>query len=208
MINPYAYFDCLAISTRLQKVFESVAEAEVHLFTYLACLLSLYKKHPASDWEYSYASTKTGSPFSPALAEAVPELVMSGLLRRTNNNYLQITTEGRAEYEFLRTLSQNAGREIFLEGASSSVLALPVGIVREAILHEPELQRATTVSSTRALLDGPGVGILYDQFSVLSAAVGVEVQSLMVPSVVWLTYLARFSKTLEPAFPDTIQLQG
>ena len=132
MINPYAYFDCLAISTRLQKVFESVAEAEVHLFTYLACLLSLYKKHPASDWEYSYASTKTGSPFSPALAEAVPELVMSGLLRRTNNNYLQITTEGRAEYEFLRTLSQNMGREIFLEGASSSVLALPVGIVKRS----------------------------------------------------------------------------
>lgn len=208
MVNPYAYYDCLSVTTKLQKALDSVAEAELHLFTYLACLLTLYKNQPASDWEYFYTSTRTGSPFSPAMADAVPHLETTGLLRRANNRYFQITDSGRDEYESLRVLTENSRREIFLEGACSSVLALPVGIVREAVLHEPELHRATKLTSTRALLDGPGLGILYEQFSVLSAAVGVEVKSLMVPSVVWLTYLARFSKSFEPAFPEATSTQG
>ena len=205
MINPYAYFDCLALGTKLKRVFDSVAEAEFHVFTYLACLLSLYRSRPLADWEYGFVSTKNGSPFSTALADVVPELISSGMFVRASNNYLGITEDGSREYEFLRTLSQNQSREAFIDGASSSVLALPVGVVREAILQEPELHRATAVSSTRFLLDGPGIDILYDQFSVLSAAVGVEVQSLMVPSVVWLMYLAHYSNSLKPAFAEAMR---
>ncbi|MCP4698062.1 MAG: hypothetical protein GY862_14590 [Gammaproteobacteria bacterium] len=48
-INPYAYFDCLSISARLEKTLGSVFKGEIYLFAYLACLLSLYKKHPVSD---------------------------------------------------------------------------------------------------------------------------------------------------------------
>jgi hypothetical protein len=197
MINPYASFDCLSVGHKLQSVLEDVAEAELHLFTYLACLLSLYRSRPVADWGYQHTSTKSGTPFSYDVANAASQLILSGFFSRTPNGNLQVTDDGSEEYALLLRLSQLNKREAFLEGACSSVLALPVGIVREALLHEPELERATALSSARTLLDGPGLSLLYEQFSALSDAVGVEVKGLMTPSVVWLTYLSRASESLK-----------
>lgn len=199
MINPYASFDCLSVGTKLQKVLDDVADAELHLFTYLACLLTLYRGQPVTDWGYQHTSTKNGAPFGYEIAAAIPQLVLSGFFSRTATGNLRITDEGKKEYDTLLSLSQNQKREVFLEGACSSALALPVGVVREALLHEPELERATALSSARTLLDGPGISLLYEQFAALSEVVGMQVKGLMTPSVVWLTYLAKASKILDPS---------
>lgn len=202
MINPYAAFDCLAVGVKLQEVLEDVADAELHIFTYLACLLSLYRSRPMSDWGYQHTSTQTGAPFSYDLEKGIPQLLRTGFLRRTQNGNLRVTTPGIGEYESLVQFSQNQQREVFLEGACSSILALPVGVVREALSHEPELARAKALSSTRMLLDGPGLSVLYEQFAALSEVVGVDVEGLMTPSVLWLTYLMRVAQSSNPVFAD------
>lgn len=194
MVNPYAYFDCLSIGKRLQEFSGDFAAAEIHLFAYLACLLWLYKKRPVADWEYLFAGTKDGSPFSPDINKALYLQSSSGFIEQFGY-YLQITDIGLEEYALLRSLSQNSKRETFIDGACSSILALPIGTIREAIFQEPELERVSKSPRAELLLDDRRVEGLYAQFETLSATIGVDVENLMVPAVVWLTYLSQIAET-------------
>lgn len=193
MINPDAGFDCLSIALRLQQSLSNVAPGELHLFAYLACLLSLYRGNAVSDWGYGFAGTRNGSPFSPEIGSAQQRLVSLGLLSY-KKDYLTISEVGREEYKELRRLSQNALREPYVEAACSSVLALPVGLIRTALSEEPMLRPSAQLASTRPLLAGPGLVLLHEQFEILSAAVGVEVRDLLIPAAVWLTYLSRVAE--------------
>jgi hypothetical protein len=70
---------------------------------------------------------------------------------------------------------------------------MPVGSIREGLTNEPTLNRVNALGTTRQLLDGPGLEGIYQQFTVLSQAVGVDAQDLMVPAVVWITYLLKYN---------------
>jgi hypothetical protein len=194
LINPYAYFDCLSIGANFKRPLGNVAFAELHLFAYFACLLSLYRKNPVSDWGYMYAGTKEGTPFSPEIAEAMPKLIQNGLFTE-HEGFLELTKSGYSEYETLLQMSQMKEREIYLQSSCSCVLALPVGIVRSALINEPELRRST-LSTTRRLLENPGLEILYEHFLALESAVGTDVQDLMMSAIIWLTYLSEQSNNL------------
>ena len=197
--NPYATFDCLAIGIRLQKLLDNFAISELHIFSYLACLLSLYSRQSVSDWNYEYTSTKEGSPFSIDLNSSLDDLILGGYISQ-EDVYLKVTKQGYNEYELLRSLKINNSREIYIEGACSSILTLPVSLVREAMLQEPELRKFTVLGSTRRLLEEQNLYSIYQQFSVLSAAIGIEVQELMIPATIWLTYLIQNAKTINNSF--------
>ena len=189
MINPDAAFDCLSIARRLQSSLKNSAPGEIHLFAYLSCLLSLYGGQAASSWGYSFAGTQHGSPFSPELNGALEDLLALGLLS-SEGQYLMVAQEGTEEYGELRRLSQNLMREKYIEAACSSLLSLPVGLIRSALSEEPMLRPSSKLGSTRALLVGPGLELLHQQFRDLSNAVGVDTRDLLVPATVWLTFLS------------------
>ncbi len=191
--NHNAYFDILAISSRLQELLGDIAFAEIHLFAYLACLLSLYKKIPASKWGYVFAVTEYGYPYSADLYDAVETMKRRGYLvdaEKLAPEYLKITEDGKNEYAMLRDLSQMAAREPFIDGACSSLLALPVGTIRTALSQDINIKNALVLGKKRLLLTRAEQEILYEQFASLSTAIGADIDDLMVPSVVWLTYLA------------------
>ncbi|HYA39976.1 MAG TPA: hypothetical protein VEF34_01630 [Syntrophobacteraceae bacterium] len=171
----------------------NIARSELHLFSYLACLLSLYKNHPVADWEYGFAVTQQGHPFSPDIDEALGVLFQIGHLVRANS-YLKTSMGGVNEYNILKSLQINAEREPFLDGACASLLALPVGTIRHALSQEPDIRNAVSLSQSRKLLTDSSLDMLYDQFATLSKAIGVDVDDLMVPSVVWLTYLSQIDE--------------
>jgi hypothetical protein len=193
MINSAAAFDCLSIGDRLQCSLKNFAPGEVHLFAYLSCLLSLYAGNAASDWGYTFAGTRHGSPFSPEINDAVEDLVALGLLSH-ERGYLVVALEGQEEYQVFRQFSQNGIREKYLEAACSSLLSLPVGLIRSALSEEPMLRPSTKLDSTRALFAGPGLELLHEQFRALSSAIGIETQDLLVPATVWLTFLSHGSE--------------
>lgn len=191
-MNSRALYDSLGIGIRLQASYGNVAKAEVHIFAYLSCLLSLYKGWPVSKWGYTFISTDQGIPFALDIENSILVLLERGLMSQ-QETYYRVTHLGKAEYEILSQLKDLGERSAFLEGACSSILSLPVGIIRDAITQEPELQRANTLSVSRQLLHGPGLTSLHRQFERLSSAVGIEVSDLMIPAVIWLTYLAKVS---------------
>lgn len=195
MLNPFAFYDSLALSNKLQGILGSCVRSEIHLFSYLSCLLSLYKKCPAADWGYSFAGTQYSAPFSKEVEDAINISVNYGLLIEADQ-YIQISRRGVSECQNLSRLGQNMERERFLDGACSSVLAMPVNILRTSLLSEPGLNTSTKLSSPRLLLDesNPSLVLLYDQFQALSKTIGVELDDLMVPAVLWLTYLSNTQK--------------
>lgn len=190
MLNSYAAFDCLYIGSHLEDALQNFAEAEIHLFSYLACLLSLYRQHPVSDWGYGFSGTRNGAPFAVELNNAIGALKSVGFVT-SEGEYLKLSREGTAECAELSELSINAERIQCLEGACACLLTMPVGVVRDALSQEPMLKPSVRLNDARPLLAGPGLSLLYDQFSELSNAIGVQVSDLLIPATVWLTYLSR-----------------
>jgi hypothetical protein len=191
--NPLAYFDALAISVKLQQTFDRTAISEVHLFAYLACLLSLYRGCAASDWGYEFVATENGSPFSADLEEAIVSLVLEGLGEQSDR-YLVVTVEGQSVCAELSDFERNRRREEFLSAACASVLALPLGTIRSAMVTDHDMKLATELRDTRRLLTETAVEDLHDAFSALSDEIGIHVRDLMVPAVVWLNYLAQIER--------------
>jgi hypothetical protein len=190
MLDPVATYDCLFIGSRLQKRFDGFAPAELHLLAYLACLLSVYRKSPVADWGYSFIGTEFGAPYSQEVDKVVRGLIERQLFMEMDDKLIA-TPECFTEIELFSSLSFYESRNDYLNGACASILAFSVGIVREALSQEPELNRAKTLASTRELLDGPGLQLLYEQFDALSTALGSEFRDLRVPSVAWLTALVQ-----------------
>jgi hypothetical protein len=193
MVSPYAAFDSLYIASALSVNTRPAVVAEVHVFAYLACLLSLYRGHPVSDWGYGFAGTRDGSPFSPEIEEAARALAATGCLQ-LSEGHIRITDPGLAELSTLQQLSQNRERMEYLEPALSSALTMPVGVIRYAISQEPTLKPTGRLATTRSLLEGPYLPKLYEQFATLGRTVGVEHKDLLIPATVWLGYLWRASE--------------
>jgi len=191
-VNPHSFFDSLFIVDRVEKVLGDSTSLEVYLFAYLGCLLALYRNHPTDEWGYSFVGTKMGAPYSMDLEAAIGTSIRRGFLSDKQNR-LTLTDAGAAELRFLSHLGQNRLRQVYLEASCSTLLSFPVGMIREGLFNEPGLKASVQLSSTRALLTGPALELVYEQFSELSRAVGVNVEDLMVPAVVWVDYLSRIS---------------
>jgi hypothetical protein len=194
MISPEATFDTLAVVSRLRPRLEFVFASEIHLFLYLSCILSISTKQPVSTWGYSFAGTSQGAPYSPEVQFAISELVHAGDLtyRAHPEGGIIATEQGMGEYELLGTLAFNQTRDLCIAGACESMLALPVPLVRTALEHEPVLKRALSRPSSRQLLVAMDAEAIYNQFAALADVLGpINPRELLVPAVVWLSYLVR-----------------
>jgi hypothetical protein len=188
MPSPESVFDVLTVAAELADAPHGVSRVETHLFDYLACLLSVYRGRPASDWGPLFIRSEWGSPFSPDIEDAVETLLATGYVE-AGGELLVLGRPGRQLLQQMRSLRICSDRQPFLEAACSSVLAMPVGRIRAALSQEPTAQSASYRRTAGTLLAGPATELLYKQFSALSEAIGVQVSDLFVPSVVWLTYL-------------------
>ncbi len=185
-------FDCLAISNGIQTAIGSFSLEEIHIFAYLGCLLSLYRKQPVSEWGYSFILSGERVPFSNDILESFNYIRLSGFLN-SSNQYYRLSFEGESYLEQLKSLIQYQKRLPLLEGACATLLAIPISAVRDAVTNVPEIKRAIAANSARILLMEPGLNQLYKQFQVLSATFGVELSDLMIPATAWLSYLAQRS---------------
>ena len=193
-MNYNASYDVLALLHHLSSSVDGADEAELHVFSYLACLLSVYAGHPASDWGYDFIASPAGAPFAVELDDAVRWAANVGFVASAGARW-QLTPEGTAEFRALSELSTHYRRLQFIEPACASTLSIPLGWVRRGINQTPALQSAGRRDSRRYLSDEAAIDALYDQFDVLKRVIRQDVGDLLVPAVVWLEYLA--STTLE-----------
>jgi hypothetical protein len=196
MIDPSASFDALEILATVGERSGPLAEAEIHLFAYLSCLLSIFEGAPVSLWGYEFASTGSGSPYSEELSRALLSMARTGQVALSNNLFV-LTPRGREFLSQVSELRDLLTRRRFLEAATSSVLTMSFGQFRYALMQEPGLRSARVAEYPRLLASGSSLEVLHDQFRVLSDAIGIQVRDLLVPAVVWLTFLAQTRKRAE-----------
>lgn len=183
-----AAYDVLTIVARLERILGGVTRSELHLLAYVACLLSIYRRFPAAEWGYGFIRSQWGAPFSSHLERAVDSLSASGLLD-VYSEIIMSTPPGQKFVTFLDGISEHQWRTEFLQGACDSALAMSLGAMRGALHYEPGLRGASVHQQPRTLLASGEESALYEQFGAVTEVIGPEVQDLMVPSVVWLTYL-------------------
>jgi len=195
MRNSESYYDALAICAHLDQILDSVAPSEVYIFAYLSCLLSVYRKQPVTDWGYRFGTIEDGYPYSADLAQSIEDLVRAGYLQQNiEDGYLHVTPSGEKELEWLQNLGNNAKREEYITGACYSALSLPLGVIRDAIDESRDLHAARALSSTRHIPSSSGMQDIHDQFDILSRSVGVDIEDLMIPAVVWLQFMSSIDK--------------
>jgi hypothetical protein len=190
MLSPEATFDALLIADSIQQKLGDAAEGEIHLFAYLACLLSIFEKWPASLWLYTFAGLQNGAPFSAELHNSIASCLNSGdLVAVAIPDTLRLTSVGCEKLTFMRGLGSLSPRTRYLEAACSTLRSLPVGLIRTAMGMEPGLRPAIIARSARSLLTGAALDQLYDHFDAVSKTVGNQARHLIIPASVWLSYL-------------------
>ena len=192
-LNPDATFDCLFVTNHLQIQRPSFSVQEIHLFTYLACLLWLYRERIVSDWGYEFVGTELGAPFSREIDTALKELLERGYFRKIHDR-VRLSELAKQPLQDLSELTINQERSECLQAACSSTAVFSVGMVSSALAKEPELMRAKALPSSRLLLEDSARSQLYVQFDVLRKAVSQRTNDLRLPAIVWLTALYRFGE--------------
>jgi hypothetical protein len=186
-----ASYDALQLAANVASSADGASEGELHTLAYLSCLLAVFNGNPPVWWGYPFTATRAGAPFAHALREAIQEEQRAGLLV-LHDRVLRPSDAGNHELRAIRPLILNRRRVRYLEAASATALAMPLPSVSDALSFEPGLRRALRFVRTKALLDQAGLDLLANQFRVLEQALDDDVDAdLLVPSVVWLTYLSQ-----------------
>ncbi len=187
-----AEFDLLQIAAMQTEASAGMTDGELQTLAYLACLLAVFDGRRPEWWGYKFTATRTGAPFSYYLSKAQNRARNSGLIERGEEVWT-ITDLGRADLGQISEMQLNARRLPYLDAAAGAALAMPLPSLAGALGREPGLRRALRFVRTQELLDEAGLALLESQFDALNEALAGDdaADDLMVPAVVWLTYLAR-----------------
>ena len=191
-MNSESVYDSLFILDAIGYSARGATRGEVQVLSYLGCLMSVYDGQSVEQWGYSFTATRAGAPYAEEIAASLDQLIKRGFAI-AEDPLIQINDRGRDELRFAATLPLNERRQRFLDAATAAALAMPLPLVADALSFEPGLKRALRFVRTRALLDETGVSLLEGQFDALTETLRDEptaAEDLMVPTVVWLTFLA------------------
>jgi hypothetical protein len=221
-----AAYDALRMCRALERAGTGATAAELQVFAYLACLISIYDRHAPAEWGYAFTATPAGSPYAKSLAETTDRLRARGLVvdrvaprhRRPQAPVaeeqsvktgtgvapivLHISALGADELQALATLSSCRRRERFLEAATSAARLMPLPSVSDAVTYEPNLRRALSRLAMTELLDDEGVTTVQEQFEALADALREQPgqgTDLLVPTAIWITFLAETADAERPA---------
>lgn len=188
-LTPESIFDALFVVRFSSPKGYAITASELTYFCYLACLLSVYDGKTADDWGYSFAATKSISPYSSTLADAVNVLTAEQRLEAHSRGF---TATERADEDYERYASQSLfeSRIRYLRAACNSSLVIPLPAVGPALNQEPNLKGALAISASRELLmDESGPQGLHRYFERLASELP-DRRDLFLAAVTWISKLA------------------
>ena len=186
---PEAYADVLVLLNDAPASVLPISVNEMHLYSYLGCILALFKGKPVANWGYRYAITSEGFPWSADFDNARETLCATGLVQVDDQGLMTPwpSAELTAELEFVASVDSLAERRPWLRTAVECALALPVGSIRSAINRSPGVATPFFLGQRGQLLEDAATSLLYEEYAVVSQVLGTEVQDILSPAVVWLS---------------------
>ena len=193
-----AAFDCLTITSQLEDISLWPTKGEIHLLAYVASLLALFARRGqgAADWGYSFAATPGGAPFSESLQVELDELTSRGAITLEGSN-LRLTSVGKSLQQTISRLNLVKERYNCLDSASTTLCALPVGIIRAAFAQDPGATLVAEHRHSRDLASESALARLYSDFDAVAEVLSTASESLLAVSVLWLSYLAERSRAAD-----------
>ena len=91
------------------------------------------------------------------------------------------------EFDILLKLSDLRARSEWLRTATECSLSLPSGTIRVAVNHSPGVMSASTFGQRRQLMQQIDVDALYEQYRIVTNALGAGEHGLLAPAVLWLS---------------------
>jgi hypothetical protein len=187
-IVPEAYCDALFVLGDAPKSLLPMSIVEMHLFSYLGCILALFRGEALGTWGYQYSVTTDGFPFSAQFEDARKMLVQAGLIIAEDDGHLRPRLpELSAEAETIMEIGSWSARRAVIRSAMDCALALPLGAVRFAIGQTPGMSSAAILRQRRRLLDPDDVTLLYDEYKVVHSVLGETSDDVLSPAVIWLS---------------------
>ncbi|WP_148061617.1 hypothetical protein [Cellulomonas sp. PhB143] len=192
--QPGAIFDVLHLA-RLLGEQRPAGRMEFHSFAYLACLMSVFKGRPATEWGYAFSAVPPTLPYSPAIDSALDELIASGHLalraptQHQDASGFRITRSGAEELGFLSDLHAFGSRTQFLYASGATALFTSLSAVVNSLAFEPQLSQALVLDSSRMLLTRASADRLYEEFHALLEVLGPEHEELLVPASLYVQFL-------------------
>lgn len=193
MKQSLATFDALALVHAVGASSDGLTQGEIQSLEYLACLMAIYDGQEVEWWAFTFSVTESGAPFTRELNAAIRALTSARWLTHEDRVY-RLSAAGRGEFDFQATLAPNQRRLRYLRAAASAALSLPLPSISDALSHEPGLRRALAFLRRKQLLDETSLSLIGEQFAALTEGLGQapqEREDLMVPTIVWLTYLSQ-----------------
>jgi len=184
--SPHAFFDCLALALRAPQPIAPFTITELHLFAYLACLLSVYEGEPVADWGYQFALTGLGYPFSGELDSAMQALTLRRHIEVDNLESVLPLDSAALEMAKLEEIPSFKQRLRWLQTSLDCSLAMPVSVVKSAVVARDDLSGAG-VGGPRPLLSNAYVARVHGEREAIESALGGESSNLLAPAVAWLS---------------------
>lgn len=194
-IEPKAYFDSLLIMDEIPQSMKPISFVEYHLFSYLSCVLSLFRGDSISNWGYNYTVTQYGFPFSNDLQNAINLITRKGFIFSDDNGLFQPSNDLiKEELNNFSYKSSISHRRSLISTALKCGLNIPSGAIRNAIKHSPGISLPSSLSQSASLLDDTdNISLIYDEYKVISDMIGKNNKDLLSPAVIWLS--ARVMRT-------------
>lgn len=185
---PEAYLDALVIMHDAPESVLPMSVNEMHLYSYLGCVLALFKGKPVADWGYAYAITSEGFPWSAELDQAREAQCASGLIEVNDRGMMRARPlELAAELDTVLSLGSWSERRPWLRAAVECALALPIGSIRHAVSRSPGVATPFLLGQRGRLLEPADTKLLYEEYAVVSEVLGGGAQDILSPAVIWLS---------------------
>ena len=192
-MNLPASFDCLYIAKSLQEKESGFRHYDIFIFSYLACLLWLYRKNPLTDWGYFFCGTDHIGPFSTEIANEITRYQEGGIFIRSEDKWTLDESRfkkvsGVLDFELF------SERKEYIKTSCTTLELLPKGVICSALLNEPDLSRQPGIGrKNRQLLEKYSQDELYKQFQELHTFFPMAAD-LRIPSALWLSALYKFAQ--------------
>lgn len=187
-ISPESYVDGLVIFAGSPTSVLPMSVNEMHLYSYLGCILALFKGKPVADWGYSYAITSEGFPWSAEFEEGRKQLCATGMIQINDRGQMTPRpAELATELKALLNVVSVAERRPWLRAAVECALAFPIGSIRHAISRSPGVVTPFLLGQRGRLLEPDDTTLLYEEYAVVSQVLGAGAHDFLSPAIIWLS---------------------
>jgi len=176
--------DSFTVCSSLAISIGGATEADVHLFCFLASLVSTSQGSSPTSWGYTFSAAETGRPFSEPLAATLDEMLTNGQLVSTADGYIP-SFAGEATLAIVGAGQAYTKRIELLKTVCNLSAVRGVPGIGRAVAGESQLARAAELRSTR-IIDGDELSRTLIQMSInaLDQAGGTYQGAL--PAFAWL----------------------